>query len=451
MDVENREKKKLLRKMEAAMKEFLMNLGYLGMVQWKISEEEALTKADISYYEDVLDYIDTPEYQSSLHENALLAHVSDVVYFERSMKALFEKMCQTTGTPHYICDVSFYQLHPACQEVQELKAQISVLMEEMASVTEFANYSVQTEEVDVATVIKEREESIRGIIKKYSYMDVSDQFLQTLAILDDEDLKQVLEYELVELEERLRNEIQKITRQNKTGFDVVPAMFYPYETRIGRLLFFYHSDPKARRYVLAGLEPKEEYRERYAMFNQKNGEAPVYIREEIPELVKNMLLDAKEEIIVISPWISAGIEDSKKHKNYFKELSEAASKMPIHIYYGFDGSSTSTYQSQSSLNKEMADRRKISEDNLRGFLDKLDENARNHVWCHYGYLHIKALIVDRKQMILGSNNILSNVPRKAVHNVYEPFTQAETMMVTRDELAIGAVLRYCDGVRGRKL
>ena len=54
-------------------------------------------------------------------------------------------------------------------------------------------------------------------------------------------------------------------------------------------------------------------------------------------------------------------------------------------------------------------------------------------------------------MILGSNNILSNVPRKAVHNVYEPFTQAETMMVTRDELAIGAVLRYCDGVRGRKL
>ena len=111
MDVENREKKKLLRKMEAAMKEFLMNVGYLGMVQWKISEEEALTKADISYYEDVLDYIDTPEYQSSLHENALLAHVSDVVYFERSMKALFEKMCQTTGTPHYICDVSFYRLH----------------------------------------------------------------------------------------------------------------------------------------------------------------------------------------------------------------------------------------------------------------------------------------------------------------------------------------------------
>ena len=99
----------------------------------------------------------------------------------------------------------------------------------------------------------------------------------------------------------------------------------------------------------------------------------------------------------------------------------------------------------------MADRKKISEDNLRGFLDKLDENARNHVWCHYGYLHIKALIVDRKQMILGSNNILSNVPRKAVHNVYEPFTQAETMMVTRDELAIGAVLRYCDGVKGKKL
>ena len=78
--------------------------------------------------------------------------------------------------------------------------QISVLMEEMASVTEFAYYSAQAEEVDVATVIKEREESIRGILKKYSYMDVSDQFLQTLAILDDEELKQVLEYELVELE-----------------------------------------------------------------------------------------------------------------------------------------------------------------------------------------------------------------------------------------------------------
>ena len=54
MDVKNREKKKLLNKMEAALKEFLMNLGYLGAVQWKISEEEALTKADISYYEDVL-------------------------------------------------------------------------------------------------------------------------------------------------------------------------------------------------------------------------------------------------------------------------------------------------------------------------------------------------------------------------------------------------------------
>lgn len=106
MDVKNCEKKKLLNKMEAALKEFLINLGYLGVVQCKTREEEALTKADISYYEDVLNYIDTPEYQSSLHENALLSHVSDVVYFERSMKALFEKMCQTEGTTHYITEVS---------------------------------------------------------------------------------------------------------------------------------------------------------------------------------------------------------------------------------------------------------------------------------------------------------------------------------------------------------
>lgn len=122
MDVKKHEKRKLLNKMEVVMKEFLMNLGYLGAVQWKTREEEALTKSDIWYYEDILNYIDTPEYQCSLHENALLAHVSDVVYFERSMKAVFEKMCQIEGTPHYIADVSFYQLHPACQEVQELKA-----------------------------------------------------------------------------------------------------------------------------------------------------------------------------------------------------------------------------------------------------------------------------------------------------------------------------------------
>lgn len=221
MDVKKHEKRKLLNKMEVAMKEFLMNLGYLGAVQWKTREEEALTKSDIWYYEDILNYIDTPEYQCSLHENALLAHVSDVVYFERSMKAVFEKMCQIEGTPHYIADVSFYQLHPACQEVQELKAQISVLMEEMASVKDFVNNPAPPPEepVDVSAIIEERKETIRGMIKKYSYMDVSDSFLQTLAILDDEELKQVLEFELVELEEQLKNEIQKLTRQNKTDFD----------------------------------------------------------------------------------------------------------------------------------------------------------------------------------------------------------------------------------------
>lgn len=448
MSRENSMKRKLLEKMGAAIKDSMKDLGCSIEIQWQTSEEN-LQESDIAYYKQIMEYIKTPAYRASLHEQAVMVNVSDELYFERAMKAIFEKMCHTEGMPKYITGLSFYNVRQVSPEYEELKAQIEVLLER--SFSEPVVVEPEKEEINVQAIIEERKHALQEIFKKYKYIDVSDDFIQTLAILDDVDLKEILKVQLVELEEQLKKEVMKTTKQNRTGFDVLPTMFYPYETKIGRLLFFFHNDAKARRYVLAGFEPLEEFRTRYAMFEEKNGSNAVYIREEIPELVKNMLLDAKKEIIVVSPWISAGVEESKNHKSYFKELAQAAAKMPVHIYYGFDGSSTSAYQKQSGLEKDMAERKKITEAKLMGFLQKLSKEARENVWCHYGYLHIKALIIDGKMMILGSNNLLSSVPRKAIHSVNEPFTQAETMMVTRDSLAIDAVMQYLRTVKGRHL
>lgn len=445
MDRENRVKSELLKKMEAAVKDFMKMLGYHVEIQWQTSEEN-LQKEDIAYYNQIMEYIKTPAYKASCHEQAVLVNVSDELYFERSMKAILKKMCSTEGMPKYVTGISFYNVRTIAPEYEELKEQIAVLLEQSFREPFFGE--PVKEEINVRAIIEERKNVLKEIFEKYQYIDVSDDFIQTLAILDDAVLKEILEVELITLQEQLKEEIMKPTRQNTTGFDVLPAMFYPYETKIGRLLFFYHNDARGRRYVLAGFEPKEKLREKYAMFEEKNGSNAVYIREEIPELIKNMLLDAKEEIIVVSPWISAGVEESKNHKSYYKELAQAAAKMPIHIYYGFDGSSTSTYQSLSRIKEDMADRKKITEANLKEFLQKISKEDRENVWCHYGYLHVKALIIDGKMMILGSNNMLSNVPRKAIHSVYEPFTQAETMMVTRDSLAIGAVMQYLRTVKG---
>jgi len=100
---------------------------------------------------------------------------------------------------------------------------------------------------------------------------------------------------------------------------------------------------------------------------------------------------------------------------------------------------------------ELNKRKENTEAKLKQFVLSLDEKSRENIICHYGYLHIKALIIDSKVMIIGSNNMLSNIPRKPKLNNFEPYTQGEVMMVTRDSMAIRAVERYCKGIKVSKL
>ncbi len=195
---------------------------------------------------------------------------------------------------------------------------------------------------------------------------------------------------------------------------------------------------------------------------EKEEDAKLFYRSEITEEFLRIIKEAKEELVIVSPWIHGWYsfaKDGKKlrfgYDRYRTPLINAAKRgVRIHLAYGWnDAGGKSNKSNKSNRSDRNSKSTQEKSDELRSILATLkesvgDQTDQSGAYCsdsekiclYEGDTHIKCVIMDNSYMLIGSCNLLSSDPAELSDRTK---THAEIMLSCTNPELIRKVREYC--------